>query len=180
MEGEEWPSSSRRRRCGVCFLITRAKNFQMTLPPSSLCVVSWPSAPLTKRLVLKALQNLNTPVTVLESVPRPLSDGSLVQWSSYDAIDHELTHIHRRTVLASSYTFRKALIRKHFLSRCIRSYLTKRPSAALHAAIPKTFEIELSFADELDEMWFDDLWELGQSLETSSSWWILKPSVKSG
>jgi tubulin--tyrosine ligase len=38
--------------------------------------------------------------------------------------------------------------------------------------------MEISFADELDEMWTDELWELGNQLDSgTSSWWILKPSM---
>lgn len=144
----------------------------------NICLVSWPSAPLTERLVLKSLQALHTPVEIITSVPNSVSDQLLIQWSSYDAIDHELTHLHRQKVLSSSYTFRKALIRKHFLSRCILSYVTKRSTSFLRVAMPQTYEIEISFADELDEMWADDLWELGEALKASNSWWILKPFVK--
>lgn len=143
------------------------------------CFVYWPSAPLTNSLVIKALNALHIPFTISPDPLPPAQDSKsyLIQWSSYDSIDHELTLLHRQNVLASSYTFRKALIRKHFLSRCLHSYTTKRPTTTLKDAVPKTFEFELSFADELDEMWTDDLWELGQALETSDSWWILKPSV---
>ncbi|KAF5377502.1 hypothetical protein D9615_005265 [Tricholomella constricta] len=138
-----------------------------------VCLVSWPSAPLTERLVRNALSPLHIPITVSTSTPH----SKLIQWSSYDHIDHELTHLHRQDVLASSYTFRKALIRKHFLSRCLHSYLTKHPTSLLKAASPKSFEVEISFADELDEMWTDDLWDLGEALESSQSWWILKPGM---
>ncbi|KAG6878429.1 hypothetical protein C0993_007030 [Termitomyces sp. T159_Od127] len=55
--------------------------------------------------------------------------------------------------------------------------MTKHLSSSLKAAVPKTYEIEISFADELDEMWADDLWELGELLDTSPSWWILKPGM---
>ena len=42
----------------------------------------------------------------------------VLQWSTkYDEIDHELIFVKRETHLASSYSFRKALIRKKFLSR---------------------------------------------------------------
>jgi tubulin--tyrosine ligase len=145
---------------------------------SPTCVVSWPSAPLTSSLVTKSLQVLNTPLTLVPSVPPVVGSSSLVQWSSYDQIDHNLTHSHRQNVLSSSYIFRKALIRKHFLSRCIRSYVTKHPTSSLTRATPRTFEFELSFSDELDELWADDLWELGEELINAPSWWILKPSVR--
>ncbi|KAG5654757.1 hypothetical protein H0H81_003765 [Sphagnurus paluster] len=139
------------------------------------CFVSWPAAPLTERLVRKALDSL--PVTIVTSTPQLASQLKLVQWSTYDDIDHELTHLHRQDVLSSSYTFRKALIRKHFLSRCLHSYITKYPTSPLKAASPKTFELEISFADELEEMWADDLWDLGQALDASRAWWILKPGM---
>ncbi|KAG6842529.1 hypothetical protein C0991_000055 [Blastosporella zonata] len=144
---------------------------------SAQCLVVWPSAPLTDRLVRRALDALDIPITLTSSVPHPSTDLHLVQWSSYDHIDHELTHQSREKVLASSYIFRKALIRKHFLSRCLNAYTTKHPASPLRAAVPKTYEIEISFADELDEMWTDELWELGDCLESSTSWWILKPGM---
>ncbi|KAF8078459.1 tubulin-tyrosine ligase [Lyophyllum atratum] len=152
---------------------------QMQPPPSAQHVgfVAWPSAQLTDRLVRTSLDALDVPVTISTSPPQLPSHSNLVQWSSYDHIDHELTHRHREVVLSSSYTFRKALIRKHFLSRCLHSYITKHPTSSLKAATPKTFEIEISFADELDEMWSDDLWDLGETLELSQSWWILKPGM---
>jgi len=100
----------------------------------------------------------------------------LVQWSTYDSIDHELTH-KDHTVLSSSYIIRKALIRKHFLSRCIHSYLMKRDQSLLKEAIPRTWDLEISYADELDEMWSDELWDLGERLDDPDKWWILKPSM---
>ncbi|KAJ7456677.1 TTL-domain-containing protein [Mycena latifolia] len=136
-------------------------------------VVSWPTAPVTKSLVLNALQSLNPPPAIVAS---PAGDRSLL-WSTYDDIDHELVHSQRDTVLSSSYTFRKALIRKHFLSRCLHSYVTKNPDSNLKDAVPKTFEIELSFVDELEEMFLDELWELGRELEDGGKWWILKPGM---
>jgi tubulin--tyrosine ligase len=136
--------------------------------------VSWPAAPLTDSLVRQALQGLSVPVEFVNSEILNDSQNPL-QWSTYDEIDHELTLSKRDTLLSSSYTFRKALIRKHFLSWIIKSYLTKKPNSILNWASPRTFELEISFADELDEMWTDELWELGSELDTKSSWWILKP-----
>ncbi|KAJ7666432.1 tubulin-tyrosine ligase/Tubulin polyglutamylase [Mycena rosella] len=139
-------------------------------------IVSWPTAPVTKSLVLNALNSLNPPPAIITSESRA-GVSNLLQWSTYDDIDHELVHSRRDTVLSSSYTFRKALIRKHFLSRCLHSYVTKHPDSELKDAAPKTFEIELSFVDELDEMFLDELWELGKELEEGEKWWILKPGM---
>jgi hypothetical protein len=149
--------------------------------------VDWPSAPLTKALVENALMSLLRPVTIKSVLPKDFTSNpttrKLIQWAAYDSIDHELTAQAqaRSTVLSSSYTFRKALIRKHFLSRTIHSYVTKHPDSPLSHAVPRTWEIELSFADELDEMWTDELFDLAESLEavgdSKPRWYILKPGM---
>jgi len=147
--------------------------------------VDWPSAPLTKSLVERALKSLPHPIKIESVLPKDFTSNlptkKLVQWAAYDSIDHELTAQARSTVLSSSYTFRKALIRKHFLSRTIHSYVTKHPDSPLARAIPRTWEIELAFADELDEMWTDELFDLAEFLEESGDskprWCILKPGM---
>ncbi|KJA25734.1 hypothetical protein HYPSUDRAFT_1068898 [Hypholoma sublateritium FD-334 SS-4] len=139
--------------------------------------VSWPFAPLTNSLVHKALQSIDLSIDFITKEERDATKEPLLQWCTYDDIDHELAHFKRETVLSSSYTFRKALIRKHFLSRVLQSYLTKHPGSVLKDAVPQTFEIDLSFADELDEMWTDELWELGDKLDSGNTWWILKPGM---
>ena len=138
--------------------------------------VSWPAAPLTASLVQGALKKSTIPISYV-SAGAQTNDHPLLQWSTYDEIDHERVHLNHGTVLSSSYIFRKALTRKHYLSRAIRSFLTKHPSSVLSNATPRTYEIEISFADELEEMWTDELWELGNELRSENSWWILKPSV---
>ncbi|KAI9445132.1 TTL-domain-containing protein [Lactarius indigo] len=152
----------------------------------AVAFVSWPSAPLTESLVRSALLSLAIidSASIHSSLVR-LSNNKLIQWSSYDEIDHGLTHSDHLNVLSSSYVIRKALIRKHFLSRCIHVYLTKHPDTVLRIAVPKTWEIDISFADELDELWADELWDLSDILDrpTGSAetdddrWWILKPGM---
>ncbi|RPD82658.1 hypothetical protein L226DRAFT_549318 [Lentinus tigrinus ALCF2SS1-7] len=145
--------------------------------------VSWPSAPLTNRLVLDALSSVTPPPSIIDSLPKDISNAPrrLLQWATYDALDHDLTFSHDPTskVLSSSYVIRKALIRKHFLSRCIHNYLTKHPESTLSRGVPKTWELELSFADELDELWSDDLYDLSEEIEKGNplKWWILKPGM---
>lgn len=140
-------------------------------------MVVWPSAPLTDRLVKRALAALGPPPAV--SSAAPAAYNKLIQWSTYDALDHETTHAHAETVLASSFVIRKALIRKHFLARCVHTYLAKHPASALRAGVPRTWDVELAFADELDEKWADELWELGVALDgdADAGWWILKPGM---
>jgi tubulin---tyrosine ligase len=138
-------------------------------------VVSWPSAPLTEALVRKALETLGFPAKITPSIPNSFSN--ILQWSTYDDIDHELVHRGPSSVLSSSYTIRKALIRKHYLARCIELYVTKHPESRLKNASPRTWCIDISFADELDEMWCDELFDLGNELDNPAKWWILKPGM---
>ena len=149
-----------------------------------LFFVSWPAAPLTDSLVRNALLSLPSIDSASICSAPPRTFGKLIQWSTYDRIDHALTHSDHHDVLSSSFIIRKALIRKHFLSCCIRSYLTKHPDSLLRTAVPTTWEIEISFADELDELWADELWDLSNVLdeavaspETDGRWWILKPGM---
>ncbi|KAH9937589.1 tubulin-tyrosine ligase family-domain-containing protein [Fomitopsis serialis] len=140
------------------------------------------SAPLTDGLVRRALSSLVSPPAIVDSLSEQLvsSPGNLLQWSTYDVINHDLIHLppSGSRVLSSSYIIRKALIRKHYLSRCIRSYVTKHPDSPLQRTVPKTWDIDLSFADELDEMWSDDLYDLGLELDgEEKKWWILKPGM---
>lgn len=145
--------------------------------------VSWPSAPLTDRLVRSALETLapRPPVVTALSSDLVASPRRLLQWATYDALDHDLTFSHDpdSRVLSSSYVIRKALIRKHYLSRCIHNYLTKHPDSVLTWGAPRSWELDLSFADELDELWGDDLYDLSDELEKGdpSKWWILKPGM---
>jgi tubulin--tyrosine ligase len=146
--------------------------------------VSWPAAILTESLVTNSLLSLPSVDSASIHPTLPRSFNKLVQWSTYDEIDHELTHSDHNHVLSSSFVIRKALIRKHFLSRCIRSYSTKHPDSVLRTAVPKTWEIEISFADDLDDLWADELWDLSDLLdesvaspETDGRWWVLKPGM---
>ncbi|CDO72339.1 hypothetical protein BN946_scf184977.g36 [Trametes cinnabarina] len=145
--------------------------------------VSWPSAPLTNRLVLTALDSLSPCPSLVTSLSADLviSPGRLLQWATYDALEHDLTFSHPpgSKVLSSSYVIRKALIRKHYLSRSVHNYLIKHPNSILTWGVPRTWEIELSFADELDELWGDDLYDLSEEIEKQdpSKWWILKPGM---
>ncbi|KIK94873.1 hypothetical protein PAXRUDRAFT_141986 [Paxillus rubicundulus Ve08.2h10] len=148
--------------------------------PQPTVLVSWPSAPLTESLVRKSLADLGLSNAIVPALPSPPLPPKLIQWATYDCIDHSLTASHSNIVLSSSYTIRKALIRKHFLARCIQSYLVKRSESSLAKAVPRTWDIDISHADELDEMWSDELWDLGNQLVDpgdSKSWYILKPGM---
>ena len=151
----------------------------MTSLPQITAFVSWPSAPLTDRLVRNALSKISPPPTILAPLPETDEDKKVpnfLQWATYDAIDHELTLFSPKS-LTCAYTIRKALIRKHFLSRSAYRHVVKHPESPLKDGVPKTWEIEMRFLDELDEMWADELYDLGQELDKGEKWMILKPGM---
>lgn len=94
----------------------------------------------------------------------------------YDLIPFE--RLLRSRAKCSSYVIRKALIRKHHLSHALRLDAAKRNerSHLLARATPKTWDFELQFADELDELLMDDLYDLQDPLE-QGRWFILKPGM---
>ena len=64
------------------------------------------------------------------------------------------------------------------------NHFAKNPDSLLKAAVPCTWSFELAFADELEELWSDELWELGEALDKNefssdsrSTWFILKPGM---
>ena len=75
--------------------------------------------------------------------------------------------------LTSSYVYRKALIRKHQLHRSILEYLAKcdyrQTPSILSEAWAEGWDVELRDAEELDELWIDDLYELAQALDANGS-----------
>jgi tubulin---tyrosine ligase len=141
-----------------------------------LAYVSFPGAPLTESLIKNALKKLDNSITIINT-PSPVAK-SLLQYSSYDSLDHELTHSRPEAVLASSYTIRKSLIRKHYLHRAILLYVAKQPGSILTTSVPRSWDFEITWADELDDLFTDELWDLAAMLDNSpGKWYILKAGM---
>ena len=75
------------------------------------------------------------------------------------------------------------MIRKSNLAHTIALFLSKNPDSPLRRAAPKTFHFTCSFADEIDELFMDDLYEVDQSFAEAEEngappkWWILKAAL---
>jgi hypothetical protein len=83
-------------------------------------------------------------------------------------------HANPTEYLISSYIYRKALIRKHQLHLTITEYLAKVQHRGLSSVLaeggwPQGWNVEIQFADELDELWVDELYELGEALEANDA-----------
>lgn len=118
----------------AAFCLARTRRFCLAdtskLPSQILNVfISFPS-PYTQALLHRALTShlprLNLLPELPESPPTPL-----LLWCDYDILPHELLHSASAsttpTLLASSYIYRKSLIRKHYLHSPSR----RRPVFAL-------------------------------------------------
>lgn len=135
--------------------------FKKNLAPSSYCLISSPS-------------DLPTPST------------PLVQITSYETLDFHHLMAHPTTSLANAYIIRKALIRKHWLSHTVSSWLSKHPNSVLKDHVKPTPDFELDYAEFLDEA-LVEAYELHESFarnallagneEANKEWWILKPSM---
>lgn len=106
-----------------------------------------------------------------------------LQIMQYELLPHEALLTNPTTQFGNSYTIRKALIRKHFLSQTIASWTAKNPTSSLKDHVPLTLAFELDYAefleDALVEAWeVQKSWERNESQEpVSREWWILKPSM---
>jgi tubulin--tyrosine ligase len=94
--------------------------------------------------------------------------------ADYDLMSFDKPHENPRDYLISSYIYRKALIRKHQLHLTIAEYLAKARDRG-HVSVldkeaggwPMGWNVEIQFADELDEMWVDELYELADALRAN-------------
>lgn len=95
--------------------------------------VKYPGAPYTTKLVIDALNTIFPESQITTSVTFPSETARLLQWSTYDAVSHEHTLENSPESLASTYTIRKSLIRKHFLHESLHVYGTKHPEAYINS-----------------------------------------------
>ncbi|WEW55055.1 putative tubulin--tyrosine ligase pby1 [Emydomyces testavorans] len=137
-------------------------------------------------LVLKALQAALKGVhyQLMPSVSRlPTPSSPVLQYRVYEKSDFAHVLAHPSTSLVNSYVIRKALIRKHYLSKTVANWITKHPDSILRKHVKPTVEFELDFAEFLDEALLE-AYELRDSLEkneekeeSEKDWWILKPGM---
>lgn len=155
----------------------------MTLPRFN-CIIDYED-PYVQPLILEALKS---------QLPRnsyartsPLSDISskdtpLLQFRAYEALDFEHA-LQNPTSLINAYIIRKALIRKHYLSHTIWSWVTKQPCSPLKRHFKPAVDFEVDYAEFLDDA-LVEAYELRESFARNErkqpserEWWILKPGM---
>lgn len=107
----------------------------------------------------------------------PVSDNiPIFQYGEYEQLDMDRLMSFENKYFTNSYIYRKALIRKHYLSETIHTYKVKHPDSILSMAYLESFNLDLDYAEFLDDS-LDENWELRQELEKKEKWWIVKPSM---
>lgn len=90
--------------------------------------------------------------------------------------DIELDFVGDSHYFIPSYIYRKALIRKHYLANTVHHYVTKNPQSILKVAVPESYQLEVDYAEFLDDA-LDDSYELRDEVNQGEKLWILKPSM---
>lgn len=165
----------------------RDESFAMADTPASLtAVVQYPDQ-YVQPLIVKALRdcaNLKN-IRIIESdLHLGGAYGPVVQFKAYEAMDFEHASQNPRDSLVCAYVIRKALIRKHYLSNTVATWLVKHPNSILQSHFKPCVHFELDFAEFLDEA-LVDAWDLNESMDRNEEqeekeWWILKPGMSDG
>lgn len=136
-------------------------------------------------LIVNALQN-SIPLQDLQIINSLSHEQSnvhpLLQWASYETLRFDLALRNDRFLL-NSYVIRKALIRKHYLSKTIFNWIVKHPDSVLKKHSKPAVAFELDYAEFLDDALLE-AYELRESFQRNASkpaehreWWILKPGM---
>ncbi|KAL6451913.1 PBY1 Probable tubulin--tyrosine ligase PBY1 [Candida maltosa Xu316] len=102
------------------------------------------------------------------------SGNPVFHYGEYEDID--IDSIGEKNYFIPSYIYRKALIRKHYLANTVHHYVTKNPTSILKNAVPESYQLEVDYAEFLDDA-LDDAYELRQEVDEGDKTWILKPSM---
>ncbi|KAG7665198.1 PBY1 [[Candida] subhashii] len=113
--------------------------------------------------------------TITQALPSPTSKTKIFHYGEYEDIDLDRIHEDSNYFLPS-YIYRKALIRKHYLANTVHHYVTKHPESILKRALPESYQLEVDYAEFLDDA-LDDSYELRDEIEAGDRTWILKPSM---
>ncbi|KAI9669700.1 MAG: hypothetical protein M1831_007396 [Alyxoria varia] len=119
--------------------------------------------------------------------PLPLLQILPYESLSFPRLFNHHHHNQQNHTLLNSYTIRKALIRKHYLSNTVAHHVAKNPYSALSSHVPLSLHFELDYAEFLDEA-LVEAFELreafarneGRSEAREREWWILKPGMSDG
>lgn len=159
------------------------KNLHINKASANAAVVLNNEVPYVNEIWKSLLETYNNQIDVynsLKELEKSLNNYERVfHIAEYEDLLHSNTQDQAKEYYQNSYTFRKSLIRKHYLLKTIQYYVAKHPESILKTNFPESFHLDLDYAEFLDEA-LDDNWDLRQELEASEDtpqWWIMKPSM---
>jgi len=136
--------------------------------------------PLIHSSLARLLPNL-TLIPSLSALPSP--ETNLLQWRQYESLEFDHAAWRASNNMINSYVFRKALIRKHYLSTTISNWLVKHPESCLKQHVKEATAFEVDYAEFLDDA-LVEAWDLREAMgrneecdEGEREWWILKPGM---
>ena len=159
-------------------------------PPHFNAIVDYPD-PYVQPLIISALESqFRDPIIrLIDSIQQlPCQDSPLLQFRAYESLDFGHALDHPKSSLICAYAIRKALIRKHYLSNTVSTWLVKHPNSPLRRHFKATVNFEIDYAEFLDEA-LVDAWDLNESMKRNEAlgnesekreWWILKPGMSDG
>lgn len=126
--------------------------------------------------------NPDEPVSLGALLPDPTA--RVLQIMPYEALDFDHAASHPTSTLINSYIIRKALIRKHYLSATVETWVAKNPGSALQKGVKRSEHFEVDYAEFLDDALIE-AFDLRESLDRNEEkesaaereWWILKPGM---
>ncbi|ODQ81737.1 hypothetical protein BABINDRAFT_165261 [Babjeviella inositovora NRRL Y-12698] len=122
---------------------------------------------------LLAAVNKHLNAVVVDTLPATIA-SKVFHFGDYEELNTD--EAFNPNYLLCSYIYRKALIRKHYLAHTIHSYVVKHPQSCLTKNFPTTYQLEVDYAEFLDES-LDDCYELREEIMEGEKTWILKPSM---
>ncbi|KAI0461494.1 hypothetical protein LJB42_000791 [Komagataella kurtzmanii] len=128
--------------------------------------------------LIKAMERKLPKVPVVSTFPEKYH--KLVHYGDYEGLNFDKI-VSEPSYKVCSYIYRKALIRKHYLANTVKVYKTKHPESILATHVPLSYQLELDYAEFLDDA-LDEYLDLREELEENESsgchkTYILKPSM---
>lgn len=100
----------------------------------------------------------------------------IFHYGEYEDLNIDLISEFPNQYFIPSYIYRKALIRKHYLANTVHHFVAKNPSLVLANALPRSYQLEVDYAEFLDDA-LDECYELRDEINDGEKTWILKPSM---
>lgn len=186
------------RKCLIICAYSRSSDIARLAPqslgtsstPRLYAIIDYPD-PYVQPLITNAMKSQlrDVQVELISSIRQlPSPDSPLLQFTSYESLDFEHATDHPNSSLVCAYVIRKALIRKHYLSNTVSTWLVKHPDSLLRRHVKAAVNFELDYAEFLDEA-LVDAWDLNESMmrndelgddDEKKEWWILKPGMSDG